>query len=354
MLKIFAPASELARRTATTIIQFHTDFPQFIFDQTLLQPASEFVTRGKLFRGALCLSVTQALAQSAQPSPAAWSAAVALELAGSALLIQDDITDQAELRRNAPALHKHYETCMPKTSPPIPLAGESLAMYVSDVLFFLATKTLTAAECPAEMRLKLLNVMSQEIATLALSQSEELRFTALALEDPAVTETAIIQIMVGKTARYTAQWPLHFAGILAGVDTATQATLQTVGQAMGLVFQLSDDRLGLFGDEAKTGKDTDSDAKAGKKTLYALYAHHRLAGADAKLFSQLYGKADLTAAELVKLQDLLQRTGVVATVDAVTNRYVQEAKAAIKSLSAWPEVQNILTETVDFLATREK
>jgi geranylgeranyl diphosphate synthase type I len=354
MFKILAPAPELARRTAAAITQFQADFPQFAFDQRLLQPASEFVTRGKLFRGSVCLSVAQAFTQSPQPTAAAWSAAVALELAGSALLIQDDITDQAELRRNAPALHKHYATCLPETATPIKLAGESLAMYVSDVLFFLATKTLTEAACLAETRLTLLNVMSQEIATLALSQSEELRFTVLSLSDPAVTETEIIKIMIGKTARYTAQWPLQFAGILAGVDQATQATLQAIGQAMGLVFQLSDDRLGLFGDSTKTGKDDDSDAKAGKKTLYALYAYQRLSGAEANIFSQLYGKADLTAGELQTLQDLLQQTGITAAVDQVTARYVQEAKQAIHTLAAWPELQALLTETVDFLATREK
>jgi geranylgeranyl pyrophosphate synthase len=123
---------------------------------------------------------------------------------------------------------------------------------------------------------------------------------------------------------------------------------------MGLVFQLSDDRLGLFGDPVKTGKDVDSDAKTGKKTLYALYAHQKLQGTQAQKFHQLYGKADLSGTELQELQHLLTETGVAGMVDKVTTKYVLRAKQALKSLSAWPELQTLFTETLDFLVTRER
>jgi len=44
------------------------------------------------------------------------------------------------------------------------------------------------------------------------------------------------------------------------------------GEALGIVFQLQDDRLGLFGDEVSIGKSVGSDIKEGKKhSIFSLY-----------------------------------------------------------------------------------
>lgn len=355
-LAVFGHNQSLARAITAVLIDFQTNASQFPFDAILLKPVEKFIVGGKLFRGGLCLSVTAALLKIDQPTSATLAAAAALELAGSAILIQDDVMDEAVLRRDLPALHHQYAQLADLSfSKAFRFKfGESAAVCVSDVLLFLATQILSQADCAAEMRLKLIQTLSKELTTLALNQAEELRFAALPLSHPDVTSAHILQIMIGKTARYTAQWPLKFAGILAGVDKTTQTALQAYGEAMGVVFQLSDDRLGLFGDPVITGKDVDSDAKTGKKTFYALYAQEMLIGAEAKKFQRLYGKADLTLAELGELQELIEKTGIAAKVADLTSDYVLKAKQAIQSLTAWPELQILLTETVEFLATRQR
>lgn len=353
-LAVFQHTSELAERTAAAITDFQRDYPQFSFDEQLLKPASRFVTRGKLFRGSVCLTVSAALSGQHQPSSAAWPAAVALELAGSAILMQDDVMDNALLRRDETTLHRVYQQHWQGAEVDKARFGESMSVCVSDTLFFVATQQLAKAPVDDAVRIQLLSAMSEQIATLALAQAEELRMSALPLTDPSITEESITQVIVGKTARYTAMWPLEFAGILALAGVETMTALREFGKLMGIIFQISDDRLGLFGDPAITGKDADSDAKTAKKTLYALYARDNLQGVAAVRFNQLYGKSDLTLDELSELQQLLKDAGIYDRVEARLQEYVGRARQQLKQLAAFPAVTTLLSETVEFLARRER
>lgn len=353
-LAVFQHTSELADRTAKAITNFQRDYPQFAFDADLLVPASRFVTRGKLFRGSICLTVSAALLGGQLPSSAAWSAAVALELAGSAILMQDDVMDNALLRRDETTLHRLYQQHWNGAEVDRVRFGESMSVCVSDTLFFLATQQLACAEVADAVRVELLSAMSEHIATLALAQAEELRVSAVPLADTMITEDSITKVIIGKTARYTAMWPLQFAGILAGVDTKTMTALREFGTVLGIIFQISDDRLGLFGDPAITGKDADSDAKTAKKTLYALYARDYLEGDFAQRFNELYGKNNLSLDELRELQELLKQAGIYARVEARLQDYVLQAQQQLDQLAAFPQVRTLLGETIEFLAHRER
>lgn len=351
--------SPLLKTIVSAVKKFQKNHQQFDHDALLLQPAEQFVTGGKLFRGSLCLAVVAALTEKA-PSTAVFQAAAALELAGSAILAQDDLMDHAELRRGKPALEHQYGVLWPgavvhqmSRATPAGDFGLSATICVSDVLFFMATKILTQLELSAAVKVALLAVMSDQIAELALNQAEELRVSGLPLTDPTITEALLRKIMIGKTARYTALWPLQYAGILVGADANTQKSFAEYGEAMGLVFQLSDDRLGLFGDAVKTGKDTDSDAKAGKKTLYALLAREQLRGKQRAEFLALYGKANLTRVEHQRILQLLTEGGVTTAVTEIVQREVARAKAAAAGLTRWPQLVALLTAVVEFLEHRD-
>ena len=351
--------TELAEVVTAAVKNFQKNHQQFAHDSQLLQPAETFVTGGKLFRGSLCLAVIAAMTEK-HPTPAAFQAAAALELAGSAILAQDDLMDHAELRRGQPALEHQYGLLWPgavknQISRVTPAGdfGLSATLCVSDVLFFMASKILTQLELSAEKKVALLAVMSDQIAELALNQAEELRVSGLPLTDTTITEALLKKIMIGKTARYTALWPLQFAGILVEADAKTQQSFAAYGEAMGLVFQLSDDRLGLFGDAAKTGKDTDSDARTGKKTLYALLGRDMLKGDQRAEFLELYGKENLSSAEHQRILKLLIDGGVTVTVAEKTQREVIRAKTTAAGLTRWPQLVALLTEVVEFLEHRD-
>jgi len=355
-LKVFRHNQVLAETILTALTDYEKTSLQYSFDNVLIEPVKKFIVSGKMFRGGLFLTVVTELMRLDNPSSETFKVATVLELVGSAILIQDDVMDEAVLRRDLPALHREYAGKIDLHQPKIINSrfGESSAILVSDFLLFLATKILSLLELKPETSLKLIEAMSTEITQLVFNQAEELRFAALPLSDLEMTQEKILQIMIGKTARYTVQWPLRFAAIVAGVAPEIDLALQNFGEAAGVVFQLSDDRLGLFGETVLTGKDIDSDARSGKKTFYAYFAQHLLKGAQAQEFSALYGKSDLSLPELAQLQELLVSSGVEKEVNLLTQTYVAKAKLALEALGDWPRLQKLLAETVDFLAVRAR
>ena len=64
-----------------------------------------------------------------------------------------------------------------------------------------------------------------------------------------------------------------------------QASLSAYGDPLGEAFQLRDDLLGAFGDEAQTGKPVGDDLREGKPTPLLAIASARAQGDDVTLLS---------------------------------------------------------------------
>jgi geranylgeranyl diphosphate synthase type I len=127
-----------------------------------------------------------------------------------------------------------------------------------------------------------------------------------------------LAMITGKTA-VLISLSAELGALIAGADAATIAHYAQFGRALGLAFQVIDDILGIWGDEALTGKSAATDITTKKKTLPILY-----------------GLAHSTA--LAELYEQEVDEGFVATAVALLNQsgardYARD-KAAAYSQSA--------------------
>ena len=76
-------------------------------------------------------------------------------------------------------------------------------------------------------------------------------------------------IHANKTGKLLA-FPFHAAGIIAGLDTTIQIALKTVGELIGLAFQVRDDILDVTASFEEIGKTPQKDLQAEKSTYPAL------------------------------------------------------------------------------------
>jgi geranylgeranyl diphosphate synthase type I len=104
------------------------------------------------------------------------------------------------------------------------------------------------------------------------------------------------------------------------------------GWALGLAFQLNDDLLGIWGDEAATGK-VPTDLARHKKTLPVLYALEHAGREDRGRLLELYATAEPTDADLVELASLIQRSGGQAFTRDEARRYRDDALAELDGLT---------------------
>lgn len=136
-----------------------------------------------------------------------------------------------------------------------------------------------------------------------------------------------------KTASYSFAAPLLIAGILAGAATDLIAELSDIARRIGVVYQLRDDVLGLFGDERQTGKSALSDLRAGKETLLIAYARSDPSWA---AVSALFGDADLSSADAQLLRSVIEESGAVVFVESLIAERCDEVNRLVAA-SALPE-----------------
>lgn len=219
-----------------------------------------FITAGKSLRGCLVLFIYNMFAKS-DSLINALPVAASLELIHSGALIHDDIMDHDDMRRHMKSIHRQFEQFSTDKR-----FGESMAINIGDLCFFLAFEQLSKSNFPDASRL--ISLASQEFAAVTVAQQSDVASSYLSHK---LSEEEIISLYRTKTARYTFSLPLMMAGVLANADVSTCNILESLGESMGILFQIRDDELSVIGDMVKTGKPVGSDEKNKKQTLIRLF-----------------------------------------------------------------------------------
>ena len=144
----------------------------------------------------------------------------------------------------------------------------------------------------------------------------------------------------------------ELAGILSGVDAASERALREYGLHIGLAFQIVDDMLDFTGDPRILGKPTVSDLREGKATLPVLDLLRTGPARGRELVSTLVaGDTDEDASgELIAL---LHESGALDRAEA---RARLHAELAIRQLDAFPvgPARRALIGVPDLLISRNR
>ena len=189
---------------------------------------------GKRLRARIALAAARAVGG---PDAAAVPVALAAEWAHTASLVLDDIIDEADLRRGAPALHRVTSTPFA-----VGVAGWVLA------------RTLLAAPEGAS-----------DVADTLLALAEGQRAELARAGDLTMSLDDWYTIAAAKTSRLFA-YAASGGGAAGGATRRQQKALARYGQELGLAFQIVDDLLDYVGDTAVLGKRAGQDQRTGRVT----------------------------------------------------------------------------------------
>lgn len=304
--------------------------------RSLVEELRVFTLRGgKRIRPALVALGYRLFAGAAEIPEPIWSAATALELLQSHLLIQDDWMDRDEERRGGPTLHAALGA---KSEDPHHTA--SISILASDLAIAYAFELLTTHAPPA----------CAAQAAYALSRIEErvVLGQLLDLERAGGVET----MHRLKTAEYTVSGPLRMGAILAGADDSALGLSEQIGVPLGVAFQLRDDLLGTFG--SGTGKSASNDLRRGKRTALIEDAQAHAKKEDLEDLTGALGRADATEAEVEAARRVLERVGSKARVEARAKALEEEAVRVIEEGLPAGEAREILLSFVALLSDRRR
>ncbi len=185
-------------------------------------------------------------------------AAAAVEIVHNFSLVHDDIEDASSTRRGRPALWTK--------------SGTAMAINAGDALFALAHLAVLdlRRSFAADLVLQAAEILQEACLNLTRGQYLDMAYqrrAGLSVED-------YWPMIESKTASLLAAGT-QIGALLAGSDWATADRFRQFGRSLGLAFQVQDDILGIWGDEALTGKSNASDLLEGKSSLPVLYGMGR-------------------------------------------------------------------------------
>ncbi len=322
----------------------------FDLDEAQFEHLKEISTKGKQFRGCLLVSLYETL--NGKHIKTAIRLAAAVELYGTALLIHDDIMDRSETRRGLPSTYKHFESQAKQTNlRDAAQFGLSVGISLGDVLFFMAESTIYSLDISTEVVLKLSRLCSHELLHLGLAQVEDMR---MSFARGALSQDSILKMYAGKTGRYTGRWPMQLAAVLAGLDDETSEMLGTIGEKIGVLFQIKDDELGVFGDETVMGKSSTSDIKEGKRTLYYQFLETQLQGSSKNTAFSVFGNSSATSEQINGVKQIIIESGVKRQVDQMMIDQKQIILNMIADTNISSESKKLLQSVVKIVADRTK
>jgi len=323
------------------------DLPPIFKEQRLIDSLEDFALRGKLIRGTLFLLASEMLG--GKITKELMDIACGIELMHSSLLIQDDVIDRDRTRRGAKTIFAKYEKDGETIGAYDPYHyGVSTAIVLADVAFFFAVDLISNYNNPSLSRL--LKYYSHEIYLVALAESADSIF-GQTTKEPERDE--IYAVYKHKTARYTFSLPFEMAAILLNVSEKTRTTLAQLGESAGIIFQLKDDEIGLFGEEEVIGKPVGSDVRENKKTLIRFLLYQKAVGQDREILDKYFGNPKSGKAEIDVVKKLYEKY----SIDEVIKKEVEEIMRVVwnlfEKIDVKNEYKNVLKSLLEFNLQRK-
>ncbi len=240
--------------------------------ETLYQAARySLLSPGKRVRPLLVLQTAVCLG--ADPL-AALDAACAVEMIHAYSLIHDDLPcmDDDDLRRGRPTLHKVF--------------GEAIALLAGDYLLTYAFETLANSPLSPSQRIEMVRTLAFRAGSEGMIGGQAVDIES---EGKTISETLLLKMHKGKTAALL-QACLALGAIAADAPEPVRLQLDSIGEELGLAYQLQDDLLNATSTTSVLGKKAGSDQAHEKATAVSLYGIEGTRSQIATLHTSLFQK----------------------------------------------------------------
>lgn len=300
---------------------------------------------GKALRPALCMLAWEG---TSAPAPAADAAhrghdspalpaAAAIELIHNFSLVHDDIQDGDTERHHRPTVWSIW--------------GMPQGINAGDGLWALATRALLRCATrgvPAAIVLRAQTLLNDACLTMIEGQSLDLAFE----ERQQVDTEQYLEMIRCKTGALIAT-ALAIGALIGSRDDAVAAAFYRYGEAVGRVFQIQDDVLGIWGQAALTGKSTSSDLRRRKQTYPVVYTLTHGPPAARAVLAEVYAAAEIDDAAVARAVWALDEADARRhALDLATAAHAT-AHAALAELPVRAETRAELSALTNFLLERQ-
>ncbi|MBI2330725.1 MAG: polyprenyl synthetase family protein, partial [Chloroflexi bacterium] len=260
------------------------------------------------------------------------SIAASIELVHNFSLVHDDIQDNSELRRGRKTAWVKW--------------GAPMAINVGDALFVIANQAALDLKehYPADMVVRAASILNGCCLQLTQGQYMDMSYeerTDLVIDD-------YWPMIGGKTSALLSACTQ--IGALIGYAQDEKIELYRLfGYHLGLAFQVQDDILGIWGDEALTGKSAASDLVEGKNSLPVLFGLEKNAE-----FAKGWRQGPILPNEVGAVAKLLETEGSKAYAEMKSEEETQKALGYLQQANPQGEAGAAILGLANMLLKRKQ
>jgi geranylgeranyl diphosphate synthase, type I len=290
---------------------------------------------GKRIRPLMVLLCTAAIDSEQALTQGGWRealpAAAAVELVHNFSLVHDDIQDNSGKRRGRPTLWTKW--------------GMPQAINAGDGLFVLSNLAMSdlAEKYPASTCLRAAHVLHETCLDLTRGQFLDISYE----ERLDLDEDDYWPMISGKTAALLASC-CEIGAILGGASPEQEQAYHEFGMSLGLAFQVQDDILGIWGNEAVTGKSAASDLLEGKKSLPVLFGLGKKGA-----FARRWQAGPILADEVQAVAQMLADEGAIDYAQKTAKEMTTRARESLSRSQPKGQAGEALAELADQLIGRK-
>lgn len=259
--------------------------------------------------------------------------ALAVEVFHNFTLMHDDIMDEAPLRRGMPTVHEKWNSTVAI------LSGDTMLVKAYDLLLEIDQSILKEA-------ITLFNKCAVEVCE---GQQIDMNFESM----DSVTIEDYINMIRLKTAVLLG-FSLEYGALMAGMSEVDRKRLYEVGVKMGVGFQLMDDLLDVYADQAKFGKQVGGDIISNKKTFLLIKALE-LANTQQRsaLNSWLSAEEFDIQEKVAAVTEIYDQLHIRQLTSDLMNQYFDEGLTILEELDCRTEGKAVLKAFANQLMKRE-
>ena len=275
--------------------------------------------------------------------------AAAHELLHLGVLIHDDIIDRDYVRYGVENIAGKYQSIyadvVQDTAHRLHYS-HSAAILAGDLMLSDAYQMIAAANIEPARVIEVQKIFGEGV--FEVIGGELLDTEAAFLGD---SGSSALLVALHKTASYTFILPMLVGACLADATTDQRLGVIDFAKNLGIAFQLRDDVLGVFGDEAETGKTSTGDIREGKRT-YMIERFYEVANRSQRSeFESLFGDEQLSDTGADRVRELLIDSGSLDKTEQAIASYTQAARRCLEVLDINPafadEVDNLIVLATD-------
>ncbi|MBN1214736.1 MAG: polyprenyl synthetase family protein [Candidatus Lokiarchaeota archaeon] len=310
-----------------------------------------FLAGGKRIRPLLCIAAYNAFSKNKDDR--ILRTCVGTEFLHNASLIHDDIIDNDNFRRGEPTFHYRYQQYHKQYNLKRMQTfefGTSMGIIGGDSAYFIGMEPYLSNDFDVSINLIALFLYKQAFIEIANGVLIEIDM----VNQRDITMDEYIEMISLKTGALIEK-SILIGATYANASTEDKKKIGVYGMDLGIIFQIKDDILGTFGDEAKTGKPADSDIKEGKKTCLLIEALNKLDENKKKELIEIFENPNMNDDNVNRVRELYKEADVLTSCKTIANNFYKEAMESLEDLksSINKEEFEVFEDLLNFVYERE-